>query len=100
MTGGTGADAFLIRPGDTGTKAGLRDIITDFDQAEGDTIELYFFNSLDFIGTDAFSAADQVRYVQNGGNTYVQISTDADSAAEAVVELTGTINLVAGDFVF
>jgi Ca2+-binding RTX toxin-like protein len=98
MTGGAGADGFFIRPGDTGTKSGTRDIITDFEQSEGDQLELYFFNSLEFVGTDAFTAADQVRYAQNGGNTYVQINADADIAAEAVIQLTGTIDLAAADF--
>ena len=99
MTGGSGADAFFIRPGDSGAKLGTRDLITDFDQAEGDQLELYFFDSLDFIGTAAFSAANQVRYTQSGGSTFVQISTDLDATAESIIELTGTINLAAGDFV-
>ena len=99
MTGGAGADNFFFRPGDSDTRLGSRDLITDFAQAEGDRIELYFFDALDFIGTDAFSAADQVRYVQKSGSTFVQVNTDADLAAESVIELAGTINLVAGDFV-
>src|SRR5690606_38435306 len=66
MTGGSGADAFFIRPGDSGTRLGERDIITDFSQAEGDRLEVYFFGpALQFVGTAAFTAADQVRYVQN-----------------------------------
>jgi Ca2+-binding RTX toxin-like protein len=100
MTGGAGADDFFIRPGDTGTKLGQRDVITDFDQTDGDQLELYFFDSLDFIGTASFSAANEVRYTQSGGNTYVQISTDLDDVVEAVIELTGTHDLVPEDFVF
>ena len=101
MTGGAGADDFFFRPGDSGTKLGSRDVITDFSQAEGDQIELYFFDPpLEFLGTAAFTDTDQVRYVQNSGSTFVQINTDADLAAESVIELTGTIDLAAGDFLF
>lgn len=99
MTGGAGADDFFFRPGDSGTRLGNRDRITDFDQAEGDQIELNFFDGLSFVGNDAFTAADQVRYFHKSGSTFVQINTDADLAAESVIELTGTIDLVAGDFV-
>jgi Ca2+-binding RTX toxin-like protein len=101
MTGGTGADDFFLRPGDSGAKLGERDVISDFSQAEGDRLEVYFFDPpLEFIGTAAFTAADQVRYVQNAGSTFVQFNSDADATAESVVELTGTIDLVAADFVF
>ncbi|MGD9507662.1 MAG: calcium-binding protein [Geminicoccaceae bacterium] len=101
MTGGTGADDFFLRPGDSGTRLGERDVITDFSQAQGDRLEVYFFDpQLEFIGTAAFSAADQVRYVQSSGSTFVQFSTDADTSPEMVVELTGTIDLAAADFVF
>jgi Ca2+-binding RTX toxin-like protein len=100
MTGGSGADAFYVNPGNSGTKAGARDIITDFSQAEGDQFEFYGFNSMTFIETDPFSAADQCRYVQNAGKTFVQINEDADAAAEAVIELNGLIDLAASDFVF
>jgi Ca2+-binding RTX toxin-like protein len=98
FTGGAGADSFFFRPGDSGVKFGTRDIIIDFDPNGGDEIQLHFFDGLEFIDTDAFSAEDQVRYVQKSGNTYVQISTDADAASEMTIELTGTITLQADDF--
>ncbi len=53
-----------------------------------------------FIGTDPFSAAEQCRYVQNAGQTFVQINEDADLAAESVIELDGLVDLSAADFLF
>ena len=89
-----------VRPGDSGAKLGTRDLITDFDQAEGDQLELYFFDSLEFIGTAAFSAANQVRYAQSGGSTFVQISTDLDATAESIIELRFTPGIQAYAFTF
>jgi Ca2+-binding RTX toxin-like protein len=100
MTGGTGADTFVVTPGGSGTKFGSRDIVTDFSQAEGDQFEFFGFDSMTFVGTDAFSGSNQCRYVQNGGKTFLQINTDLDDAPESVIELDGLINLTAADFVF
>ncbi len=55
---------------------------------------------MDFIGTDPFSGAEQARYVQNGGKTFLQINEDADAAADSVIELDGLIDLTVADFVF
>ena len=100
MTGGTGADSFVVTPGDSGTRFGTRDIVTDFSQAQGDRFEFFGFNAMTFVGTDPFSGAEQCRYVQNAGKTFLQINEDADAAADSVIELDGLINLTAGDFVF
>ena len=98
LTGGAGTDSFFFRPGDSGVKLGTRDVITDFDPAENDVIELHFFDGLEFIGTDPFTAENQLRSTQNGGNTYVKISTDPDAAVEMTIELSGIINLTENDF--
>lgn len=100
LTGGSGADTFVFRIGQSGTKFGQRDIVTDFDATEGDVVRLHDFDPLTFIGTDPFSATDQVRFHQAGGNTYVQINTDADSAVEMAIQFTGTIAFEASDFWF
>ena len=100
LTGGEGADTFAFRIGQSGVKLGQRDIVTDFDASEGDIVRLHDFDPLTFIGTDPFSAADQVRFHQAGGNTYLQISTDADAAVEMAIEFTGTIAFQESDFWF
>lgn len=99
LTGGDGGDTFAFHIGQSGVTSGQRDVITDFDTAEGDLIRLHGFDDLEFVGNDSFSAANQVRYTQAGGKTFVHISTDADAAAEMQIEITGTVDLNAGDFI-
>jgi hypothetical protein len=40
-----------------------------------------------------------VRYEKAGAYTYVSLNTDADAAAEAVIKLKGSFDLVKGWFV-
>ena len=100
LTGGDGADTLAFHVGQSGLKLGQRDIITDFDAGEADRIRLHGFDDLEFIGTDAFSAANQVRYVQKAAVTFVQVNSDADLIADMAIELTGSIALQASDFLF
>ena len=107
LTGGTGADRFRY----TTIEEVLGDIITDF-RAGGalDRIDLTAIDAngagvgntaFSFIRTAAFSnnATGQLRYAQMGGNTYIEGSTDADTAAEFTLVLTNYSGpLVAGDF--
>ena len=79
LTGGDGADTFAFRIGQSGVKLGQRDIVTYFDASEGDRFEFYGFNTMTFVGTDPFSGAEQCRYVQNAGKTFLQINQDADA---------------------
>jgi hypothetical protein len=65
----------FFRPGDSGTALGSRDIVADFEPGEGSRLQHHFLYNLEFIGEDPFSAADQVRYSQSGGNTFVEIRT-------------------------
>jgi Ca2+-binding RTX toxin-like protein len=98
LTGGDGADTFAFHAGQSGVRLGQRDVVSDFSAAAGDKIRLHGFGDLEFVGTEAFSAADQVRYVQRAAVTFVQVSTDADAAVEMAIELTGSHALHAGDF--
>jgi Ca2+-binding RTX toxin-like protein len=108
LTGGTGADLFLLTAvGDSGSGAGLRDIVTDF--LEGtDRID---FSRLDansgiagdqaftFINTGAFTGvAGQLRYESVGGNTIVQGDVNGDGIADFELQLTGAHTLTVGDF--
>ena len=52
-----------------------------------------------FIGEATFTKAGEVRYEKVGSYTYVYLNTDADAAAEAVIELGGAIDLSKGWFV-
>src|SRR5690606_2683062 len=101
LTGGSGADIFDYNSnGASGIGSGNRDIITDF--ATGtDQIDLADFSgSFVFLGTSAFTGtANEVRYVQSGGDTIVQVDTDADASTDFEVQLTGLISLNSSDFV-
>ena len=110
LTGGFGADVFdfdaLAESGITGA---TRDRIIDFQDGIDDinlsTIDAKTFLSgnqaFSFIGAGAFtSAGGQIRaFVNDAGNTIVQINNDKDAAAEMTLVLLGTHTLSAGDFV-
>ena len=100
FTGGIGNDIFSFDFPDSGLGLSNRDIISDFSVAEADKIDLTKIGGLKFLAVEgaAFSGADEVRFVQSGGTTIVQINTNGDTLSDMDIELTGTINLVAGDF--
>ena len=108
MRGGAGADSFLFYAGDTSRNRELSDIIIDFSNADGDRIGLSRIDAVDataednrfsFIGTAAFSnVAGQLRYEQEGGNTFVMGDTDGDGRADLQIQLNGLIDLTARDF--
>ena len=53
-----------------------------------------------FIGTSAFSAAGQLRYVQIGTDTFIQANTNADTGTiELELKLTGLHALSGVDFI-
>jgi serralysin len=52
-----------------------------------------------FIGKAAFSEVGQVRFIQTGGQTMVQVNADADHEAEMTIALAGKVELKASDFV-
>jgi len=107
LLGGTGADRFTFANEDVGLNA-ARDLIQDW--ATGDRISLFsgFDADVDvagvqvftFIGTAAFSAVGQLRYVVVGGLTIVEMNTSAGNgnAADGQIGLSGIHTLTAGDF--
>ena len=111
MIGGFGQDIFSFSGAtlaslDTGVGAN-RDVIQDF---SGDIIDLHQIDAnlniaadqaFSFIGTNAFTAAGQVRFFADGaGNTIVEGNVDNDLHADFQIELQGfTAQLQAGDFV-
>ncbi|MBK1642607.1 hypothetical protein CKO12_12110 [Chromatium okenii] len=105
LTGGAGSDTFVFHLGDSAVGAGERDIIKDFSVATAnEVIDLSNLSTgaLSFIGTAAFSAAGQVRYMQDAAanTTVVQINLeDAVSVPEMEIQLTGKMTLTAADFV-
>lgn len=111
MTGGAGDDTFVLRSVSESNRGVNRDIITDF-LAGADKLDFSLIDANAVGGTDSdsfvfFTTAGQafsgtpgeVRFFHSGGNTIVELNIDNDLAAEAQIELTGTIALSAGDIV-
>lgn len=95
VTGGAGADVFVFTSQATLGIGTGRDTVTDFVHLVDD-FEMLFMDA--FIGTDPFTAAGQVRYVQATG--LLSGSTDADAAIEWAVLLVNRPMITADDFVF
>ncbi|TSD89479.1 calcium-binding protein [Mycobacterium sp. KBS0706] len=110
VTGGAGADRFVYAAtGEAGIGANA-DRITDFSHAQGDRIDLSGIDAnggtpgngaFTFIGTGLYTGvAGQLRYaVTSPGVTTVAGDVNGDGASDFHIALTGTITLVAGDFV-
>lgn len=109
QTGGAAADTFGFTDTlESGIGAGKRDVITDFSHAEGDKLDLHFVDAkvgapqdqaFAFIGDQAFTADGQVRFFVEGDHTLVEANTTGSSGTEMQIELTGNVNLMAGDFI-
>ena len=108
MTGGAGADVFYFNNiFESGTSAGARDIITDFNANAMDRIDLSTIDAipggahdpLSFIKSAAFTTTGQVRTFIQGGTTFVEVNTSGDLAAEMVIELTGSVHIRIDDLI-
>jgi len=87
LTGGAGNDGFVFQSA-AHTAAGFGDVIVDFDDSGEDFIDLSGMAGVStFIGAEAFSAAGQVRAVQQGANVLVQINTAGNSVAEGEITI-------------
>ena len=85
------------------------DRITDFSHTQGDKIDLSAIDaSIEAAGDQAFSfignalysgVAGQLRYAVAGGVTTIAGDVDGNGTSDFHIQLTGTIALVAGDFV-
>ncbi|MFA7264265.1 MAG: hypothetical protein WC068_14700 [Caulobacter sp.] len=99
LTGGVGNDIFDYNAtSETGTGATTRDKIIDFRDAGADKIDLSGIDAIaggandafTWIGTAAFTAAGQARYLVSGGSVIIQLNTSGTSGAEATIELVDT----------
>jgi len=109
MTGGNADDVFVYTStGDSGVLTG-RDVITDFDLAGDDTIDLSAIDANTTVGgnqaftwqgTSAFTAPGQIRVEQSGNDVLVHLNTDADNDPEMTIVLwqTTTAAMTSTDF--
>ncbi|EHS53635.1 type 1 secretion target domain-containng protein [Rhizobium sp. PDO1-076] len=79
MTGDTGADVFVI--GADSVSVGIHDIITDYDMADGDVIDLS--EILAGLASNTALESSYVKLVQNGGNAELQVDTDGAGATKS-----------------
>jgi hypothetical protein len=99
LRGNGGGDAFLWSSvGEVGLNN--PDIVTDFNTAQ----DVLHFTNIDaddtlpddqnfsFRGTEAFTAAGQINWFSNGTDTFIQLNTNADLAADAIVQLNGVLS--------
>jgi Ca2+-binding RTX toxin-like protein len=107
MTGGGGNNIFRWRPADITTYA--LDTITDFVHAH-DRISLSLLDAdissasvndtFTFISTQAFhNVAGELRYVVQGGDSYVYGDVNGDGVADFGILLKGVTSVVASDFI-
>jgi hypothetical protein len=105
LIGGTGSDRFVFASLSDSATTG-QDRISSF--AVGDLIDLSGLDAdagtggdqaFTFIGTSAFSAAGQVRYVYSGGVVTLTGDVDGDGAADFRIDVTGVTSLSSSDLV-
>ena len=106
LTGGAGADTFKFASANESTFWGM-DTIIDFKKSQGDKIDLSAIDSNPNVaGNQAFSLEKAFNTTDATGQLYFDAkthilygSTDADSAPEFAITLSGVSTLVAADFV-
>ncbi|MGF6229349.1 Ca2+-binding RTX toxin-like protein [Inquilinus ginsengisoli] len=109
LTGGAGADRFAYTTVAQSVVGANADRITDFNHVQGDKIDLSAIDAdtgtagdqtFSFIGSALYTGvAGQLRYHSNGTITTIAGDINGDSASDFHIQLTGSIGVVAGDFV-
>ena len=85
LTGGEGADTFVFRSGDEGTTSNPAvDIITDFNLADGDKLDLSDMLS----GESALNIASYIDMSFSGGNTTLSIKDGSDGSTVQTIILS------------
>jgi serralysin len=108
MAGGAGRDTFDFNTvAESAASTTLADTIRDFSTVY-DHIDLRTIDARSstagvndafvFRGTAGFTGEGQIRYSQQGTDTFVSINTDTDSTAESIIRLVGLHTLSADDF--
>jgi len=97
LRGNGGGDAFVWSSvGEVGLAS--PDVVADYSIAQGDVLHFTNIDADDtlngnqdftFIGTAAFTAPGQINWFTNGTDTFIQLNTDADLAAEGTIQLMG-----------
>ncbi len=94
LIGGPGADRFVFGSiddiGNIHSYGAAADLITDFSRAEGDQIDLRPIGDFSLIPEgEPFTAPGQVSWLHSGGETLIELNTDADLLADATIRISG-----------
>lgn len=108
LIGGQRADLFVYSKTDESVVgSSQRDIIVDFNQSQGDQIDLHEIDADTTIDGDqafhlgSWGTAGALRVLTNEpGHRILQGDVNGDSAADFEIQITGTPTLVDGDFIF
>ena len=109
LTGGAGADRFVYGTPPRARSGANADRIIDFSRVQSDRIDLSAIDAsttvagnqaFSFIGSGLYTGvAGQLRYSQGAGVVTIAGDVNGDGASDFHIQLTGTIALVAADFV-
>ncbi|MGO1079394.1 calcium-binding protein [Inquilinus sp. CA228] len=109
LTGGVGADDYRFIALSDSVVGANADVITDFSHAQGDDVDLTGIDAntgaagnqaFSFIGANLYSgAAGQLRFSIVNGVTTIAGDVNGDMVSDFHITLTGSIALVAADFV-
>ncbi len=109
LTGGAGADRFAYGSAAESTVGADADRITDFTRTQNDRIDLSAIDAstalagnqaFSFIGTGLYTGvAGQLRYAVTNGVTTIAGDVNGDKVSDFHIQLTGSIALLAADFI-
>ncbi|WP_342238052.1 beta strand repeat-containing protein [Inquilinus sp. OTU3971] len=109
LAGGIGADTIVFTALGDSVVGANADVVTDFSHAQDDEIDLSVMDAdtgvdgnqaFSFIGANLYSGvAGQLRFSIANGVTTIAGDVDGDAVSDFHITLTGSINLVAADFV-
>ena len=111
LTGGAGVDVFKFTLAtESGNTTVTADVINDFSRVLREKIDLSSIDAkastvgtndtFTFIGTAAFTAEGQVRYVVSGANSYIEMNSASTTATiESMIKVIGVTTFTAADFV-
>lgn len=106
LGGGGSTDRFAYGA-TTDSRRNAMDVITDFNSASADVIDLSGIdavaggagNRFTWRGTQDFTGLGQLRYEVKNGNTFVEVNTSGDVLPELRIQLSGIIALDKADFI-
>lgn len=108
LYGGTGADTFFFRNGESTVSTSGRDTIKDFNQSEGDLLDLSRIDANSTIAGDQefmflekhnFTGhAGELRYINKDGKTTLYGDFNGDQKVDMAIHFDSTINFKLDDF--